>query len=76
MSSLQEPLINYIIRANNLAQDYTQVLQYSLHLERLNLADSPETMDPFENPLYSDAEATRETNNLKKSGYYSGSGRA
>jgi hypothetical protein len=27
-------------------------------------------MDPFENPLYSDAEATRETNTLKKSGYY------
>ena len=41
MSCLQEPLINYTIRTNNLAQDYTQILQYSLDLERLNLADAP-----------------------------------
>ena len=70
MSCLQEPLINYTIRTNNLAQDYTQILQYSLDLERLNLADAPTTMDPFENPLYSNEQATSETNALKKSGYY------
>ena len=70
ISALQEPLINYTARALDLEQDYTKVLQFTLDIERLNLADNPTTMDPFENPVLSLEEATKQTNALKKSGYY------
>ena len=70
ISALQEPLINYTARALDLEQDYTKVLQFTLDIERLNLADNSTTMDPFENPVLSLEEATKQTNALKKSGYY------